>query len=85
MTNYFSSYSFMDLLKDHNYVPTNVVEEISIVDEIESSLNNIVDFFDANTVDYDFMDLLSDKGYVPANNGAFYASNDNDIILTKVA
>lgn len=75
----------MDLLKDHNYVPTNVVEEISIVDEIERSLNNIADFFDANTVDYDFMDLLNDKGYVPANNGAFYASNDNDTILTKVA
>ena len=73
----------MDFLKDHNYVPTNVVEKISIVDEIENSLNNIVDFFDANTVDYDFMDLLSDKGYVPVNNGAFYASNDNDIILSK--
>ena len=68
-----NTYDFMDLLRDKGHVPEIIEQELSIIEEFENSINEVVDFIDAQTSDYDFLDLLQDKGYgrIPV------ASNDN--------
>lgn len=68
-----NTYDFMDLLKDKGHVPEIIEQELSIIEDFENSINEVVDFFDAQTSDYDFLDLLQDKGY--GRNPI--ASNDN--------
>ncbi|MEZ5758446.1 MAG: hypothetical protein R3D86_09525 [Emcibacteraceae bacterium] len=82
MTKFLDTYSFMDLLKDYDYVPETGRNEPSIFDNIENILAPITDFVKASAYEYDFMDLLNDKGYVTANSAnALVASNDNDLIV----
>lgn len=68
-----NTYDFMDLLKDKGHVPEIIEQELSIIDDFEQSVNEVIEFFEEATMDYDFIDLLQDKGYgaVPI------ASNDN--------
>lgn len=82
MTKFLTTYSFMDLLKDYNYVPETDHYATSIIDDIEEVFSPLADFFKAGTEDYDFMDLLHDKGYIPTpSNTVWIASNDNDIVI----
>ena len=90
MTNIFTTYSFMDLLKDYNYVPASDQNEVTLEDNIngliENEINTIIStvtsFVKSNTQDYDFMDLLKDNGYVSVNdNWVKSYSNDNDVAI----
>lgn len=82
MTKFLKTYSFMDLLKDYNYVPETDQNETSIFENIEDILAPIADFIKASAYEYDFMDLLNDKGYVTEYSvDGMIASNDNDFII----
>ena len=83
MTTFLNTYSFMDLLKDYDYVPDTDQNETSFMDEIEDVFSPIAEFFKAGSEDYDFMDLLHDKGYTPtaSDKAVWIASNDNDIVI----
>ena len=82
MTKFLTTYSFMDLLKDYNYVPETDHYETSLIDDIEEVFSPLANFFKVSTEDYDFMDLLHDKGYIPTlSNTVWIASNDNDIVI----
>lgn len=76
-----NSYDFMDLLKDKGHVPEIIDQELSIIEDFENSINEVVDFFEAQATDYDFLDLLQDKGYgrLPI------ASNDNAPVYSAVS
>jgi len=81
MTKFLTTYSFMDLLKDYNYVPETDHYENSIIDDIENVFAPLTNLVKTGARDYDFMDLLNDKGYSPAaNNKIWVASNDNDYV-----
>ena len=80
MTTFINTYSFMDLLKDYNYVPETDHSENEYISTIKSTFNRLADLVRTN--DYDFMDLLHDKGYVPVEALVLpIPSNDNDFIL----
>lgn len=82
MTNIFNTYSFMDLLKDYNYVPTAVQSKISIFQIINNLIEKVSGLITDKTTDYDFMDLLGDNGYVPVNDNWIKSSrNDNGKII----
>lgn len=79
MTNVLNTYSFMDLLKDYNYVPEAEKSEVEFPENIASMVEYFTDFIKNKTEDYDFMDLLGDKGYVPVNDNWYKTyTNDND-------
>lgn len=85
MTTFINTYSFMDLLKDNNYVPETDHSESSFMQYIEDAYEFIAKKVRTNTEDYGFMDLLNDNGYVPSNDyWVPKPSNDNDIVI-KVA
>lgn len=71
------SYTFLDLLKDHNYVPKLNESNFILLDNLLDAFNKLTSVFEKNTVEYDFMDLLKDNGYglepifVPANDNVF--------------
>lgn len=82
MTTFLKNYSFMDLLKDYNYVPETDHYELSILTNFEKVFDQLSDLVMISATDYDFMDLLKDKGYSASlQNHACYASNDNDISI----
>ncbi|MBL4601948.1 MAG: hypothetical protein JKY84_04320 [Emcibacteraceae bacterium] len=79
MTNVLSTYSFMDLLKDYNYVPEAEKSAIEFPENISALVEYFTDLIKSRTEDYDFMDLLSDNGYVPVNdNWTKPYTNDNN-------
>lgn len=82
MTTFINNYSFMDLLKDYNYVPEADQHAIQFPENIASLVEFFTDMVKNRTADYDFMDLLGDNGYVPVNdNWVKSNSNDNDEII----
>lgn len=81
MTNLLNTYNFMDLLKEKGQVPTQ--EEMSILFEIENSINEFSEFMEETTTDYNFLNLLQDKGY--GRKMAFVASNDNGLITLQAS
>lgn len=76
-----NTYGFMDLLKDKGHVPEIIEQELSIIEDFENSINEVVDFLEVQASDYDFLDLLQDKGYgrIP------FASNDNAPLFAAAA
>ncbi len=68
MTNVFNTYSFMDLLKDNNYVPEAAAPIVEFPTNVASVVEYFTDMLKNTSEDYDFMDLLSDNGYVPVND-----------------
>lgn len=69
-----NSYNFMDLLKDHNYVPRVTKSESSLINDVTSRLETVTNVFSVSNDDYSFMDLVKDRSYsfspiqVPAND-----------------
>lgn len=65
------TYTFMDLLKDNDQVPKIVVNDNSILAEIESGIESIIEFVE-ESADYTVIDLLREKQNtqtrVPAND-----------------
>ena len=79
MTTLLSTYSFMDLLKDNNYVPKTVHSK-------NENISTFADAFKKYASNYGFMDLLHDKGYVPSmDNTLLVASNDNEFIWREAS
>lgn len=82
MINILSMYSFMDLLKDYNYVPEAEHVETQTSHNITVLVDFVSNLVKVKTTDYDFMDLLANNGYVPTNdNWAKPYSNDNNEIV----
>jgi len=85
MTQVLSTYGFMDLLKEYNYVPETEKNEIEFPENIAALVAYFTDLVKSRTEDYDFLDLLDDKGYVPVNDNWIKSYiNDNDEI-NKIA
>ena len=65
------TYTFMNLLKDKGQVPEIVVNNNSILDEIENGIESITQFVE-ESADYTIIDLLREKQNtqtrVPAND-----------------
>ncbi len=79
MIRMFNTYSFMDLLKDYNYVPEAEKTEVEFPENVTALVASFMDMIKSRTTDYDFMDLLGDSGYVPVNdNWVKVLSNDNN-------
>ena len=79
MTTFTTTYSFMDLLKDNNYVPETDTNEKTFLEDIEDSILALGSYIKISAEDYSYMDLLADHGQVPANDNVLWnASNDND-------
>jgi len=82
MTNFVSTYNFMDLLKDKGFAPQTDVNVQDNAQGMESILNGFSGMLSSKieltTPDYDFMDLMHDKGFVPE------PSNDN-VLSEEVA
>lgn len=68
MTKVFTTYSFMDLLKDYNYVPDTENETTKHSYNVKALIELVSNFVNSRTYDYDFMDLLTDNGYKPVND-----------------
>lgn len=82
MTNVLTAYTFMNLLKDYNYVPEAEKIEIEYPTNLAALVEFFMDMIKNKTTDYDFMDLLGDNGYVPVNdNWKKIRSNDNEKIV----
>jgi len=76
-----TSYGFMGLLHDNNYIPQIVKGKFSILDELENTYHTVIEMVEDNVVDYSFMNLLNDKGYVQVNGTyQLVAANDNFIV-----
>jgi Fe2+ or Zn2+ uptake regulation protein len=71
MTTLTTPYSFMDLLKEYNYVPEANHGSSSVLDDVKNAYESISE----STSSYSFMDLLKDKGQVPE-----VVANDNSIL-----
>ena len=71
MTTLTTPYSFMDLLKEYNYVPEANHGSSSVLDDVKNAYESISE----TTSSYSFMDLLKDKGQVPE-----VVANDNSIL-----
>jgi len=76
MTTLTTTYSFMDLLKDYNYVPETDHSENFFLLTIKSAYNRLADLVRTN--DYNFMDLLKDNDYVPE------IAEDNTSIILEI-
>ncbi len=72
-----SEYSFMDLMKDHGQVP--VVQEVSIFDELEESINEFID----EVSDYTIIDLVREKALIAVTVPA--PANDNDVYARQAS
>ncbi len=81
MTTLITTYNFMDLMKDKGHVP--LPAENSFIEELENSLNSIMEFIGETAEDYDFIDLIQDKGY--ALSPVLSASNDNQAGLLEAS
>lgn len=66
------TYSFMDLLKDHNYVPKTDHGSNDFI----SSFKDFFERTNGVAADYNFMDLLNDHGQVPV-----IVEKENSIML----
>ncbi len=75
MTNFVSTYNFMDLLKDKGFAPQTDVTTSDLRSIFNGWVGDMSSKIELPTEHYDFMDLMHDKGFVPV------PSNDND--LTK--
>ena len=68
MTTQTSNYNFMDLLKDHNYVPQVDDSKYGLFRDVTDAFESVSAKFDEATTDYSFMDqpdstmLLQIKG-----------------------
>ena len=79
------TYSFMDLLKDYNYVPAADQHVIQFPENIASLVEYFTDMVKGGTTDYDFMDLLGDNGYVPVNDNWVKTNIDDYDEIIKIA
>ncbi len=72
MTNFVSTYNFMDLLKDKGIAPQTDVNSNDYINAIFDGLvGKLSARIELPVEDHDFMDLMHDKGFVPE------PSNDN--------
>ncbi len=77
----FTRYNFMDLLKDHNYVPSMDENTYDIFQDVSNLFEKIKASLMVKSDDYNFMHLLKDNGYgftpihVPANDNVARLSN----------
>jgi hypothetical protein len=86
MTNIFKAYSFMDLLKEYNYVPKTDLLETTYTQDINELIDTVSTFVKESTEDDDFIDLLGDKGYQSMNdNWVKTHSNDNQSSIEAVS
>ncbi|MDA7568672.1 hypothetical protein N8742_03080 [Emcibacteraceae bacterium] len=86
MTNIFKAYSFMDLLKEYNYVPKTDLLETTYTQDINELIDTVSTFVKESTEDYDFINLLGDKGYQSMNdNWVKTHSNDNQSSIEAVS
>ena len=75
------TYSFMDLLKDYNYVPEADRVEAEFQSNIAAMVGFVKGLVKEQTTDYDFMDLLSNNGLEAVNDDwSKDHSNDNGVV-----
>jgi len=80
VTNYVSTYDFMDLLNDKGVVPQTEVKTNRYVSLFKGLVSKLSSTVELPLEHHDFMDLMHDKGFVPV------PCNDNDMGLdTQVA
>jgi len=79
MTNFVSTYNFMDLLKDKGIAPQTDVNSNNFSTIFDGLFGRLSDRIELPVEDYDFMDLMHDKGFVPE------PSNDNVANIRIVA
>ena len=85
MTNVFNTYSFMDLLKDNNYVPEAATPVVEFPANVASMMEYFTDFVKSSSEDYDFMDLLGDNGYIPVNDNWVKPYTITKVDIEKIA
>ncbi|MBT6032521.1 MAG: hypothetical protein HOH19_08090 [Kordiimonadaceae bacterium] len=85
MTTVFNTYSFMDLLKDYNYVPETVQSENNLLSKAITLIAQITGIVKSKTEDYDFMDLLGDNGCVPVNDNWVKSHTNDNAKLINIA
>ncbi len=71
MTNFVTTYNFMDLLKDNGVVPQTDVNSYNMKAIFNGLVGRLSSKIERPVRHYDFMDLLRDKGAMPV------PSNDN--------
>ncbi len=79
MTNFVSTYNFMDLLKDKGIAPQTDANSNDFSAIFDGLVGKLSDRIELPVEDYDFMDLMHDKGFVPE------PSNDNVANIRIVA
>ncbi|HPF45399.1 MAG: hypothetical protein KDF58_07095 [Alphaproteobacteria bacterium] len=85
MINVLKTYSFMDLLKDYNYVPEAEKSAIEFPENVSALVEYFTDLIKNKTEDYDFMSLLGDKGYVPVNDNWTKSYVNDNSKIEKIA
>lgn len=85
MTTVINTASFMDLLKDYNYVPETVQSENNFLAKATTFIALVTGIVKSKTEDYDFMDLLGDNGYVPVNDNWIKSHTNDNAKLVNIA
>ena len=85
MTTVLNKTSFMDLLKDYNYVPETVQSENNFLSKAKTFIALVTGIVKSRTEDYDFMDLLGDNGYVPVNDNWAKSHTNDNVKLVSIA
>jgi len=81
MTTLISNYSYMDLLKEYNYVPATIENSAGFIATVRGLIEGFSISIQAATTNYDFMSLVKDKtNYASVT---LFASNDNEAILRR--
>ena len=81
MTTLTSNYNYMDLLKQHNYVPQTIESSTDFLSELTDLVTRTLGSVKVASSGYDFMSLVKDKtDYAGAT---LIASNDNEALLQR--